>query len=342
VPDEPLGRAAAVVREAFDVDRVSVARFDGPCDRFEIVADAGANLLAPGTALPVSTCSYFAEAAQGRAFSDADFDASEAFARPLDGVVLASGFHSGCSVPVRRAGRTVGALSLSAATRALDMAQTVAELEVIADALADRLEQPTGIDAAPVLICHADALAGRGIARLVERHGGTRASVAPTVDEAIALAVGTPPQVVICDDWVDGLRVDEVARRLRAAGVAAPLVVVSSRNTPDNLRASLLAGASAHVARRDAVATLPAALSAVRGGGTMLPAAGSDNTPHLTQREHELLEVLDEGLRFKQVAVRLRITEATAKTHARNLFRKLDATSRTEALHAARERGLLA
>jgi LuxR family maltose regulon positive regulatory protein len=62
----------------------------------------------------------------------------------------------------------------------------------------------------------------------------------------------------------------------------------------------------------------------------------------LTAREQELLESLEEGLRFKQVARRLAISEATAKTHARNLFRKLDATSRAEAVHAARGCGLLA
>lgn len=42
------------------------------------------------------------------------------------------------------------------------------------------------------------------------------------------------------------------------------------------------------------------------------------------------------------MARRLGITEATAKTHARNLFRKLGATSRGEAVRAARDRGLLA
>jgi DNA-binding NarL/FixJ family response regulator len=62
----------------------------------------------------------------------------------------------------------------------------------------------------------------------------------------------------------------------------------------------------------------------------------------LTRREHELLECLEEGLRFKQAARRLGISEATAKTHARHLFRKLGATSRAEAVHAARVRGLLA
>ena len=62
----------------------------------------------------------------------------------------------------------------------------------------------------------------------------------------------------------------------------------------------------------------------------------------LTERERQLLQSLEEGLRFKQIAPRLGISEATAKTHARNLFRKLDATSRAEAVHAARERGVLA
>jgi LuxR family transcriptional regulator, maltose regulon positive regulatory protein len=61
----------------------------------------------------------------------------------------------------------------------------------------------------------------------------------------------------------------------------------------------------------------------------------------LTGRERQLLQSLEEGLRFKQIACRLGISEATAKTHARNLFRKLDATSRAEAVHAARELRLL-
>lgn len=309
--------------------------------RFEIVADSGADLLPPGTALPVSTCSYFVEAAQGRAFSAADFGVADAFARPLDGVVVASGFHSGCSVPIRGAGRPVGAVSLSAAACGSPTAGTVADLEAVADALADAVGPGGRAGAAAVLVCHDDVLAGRGIARLVERDRDVRAGVARTLADAVAAAVAAPPDVVICDDWVGGHRVDEVAARLRAAGVTAPLVVLSSHDTPETLRTSLRAGAAAHVARGDVLHALPAALTAVRAGGTVLPAPRTDPEARLTQREHEVLAVLDEGLRFKQVALRLDITLATAKTHARNLFRKLDATSRTEALRAARERGLL-
>ena len=203
---------------------MSLARIDLRTSRFEIAADAGAELLAPGTALPLSTCSYFAQVSEGRAFHDDDFDRSRAFDRPVDGVILATGFHSGCSVPLRDDGEVVGAISLSTSRRGRAMAGFVAELEPLCEVLVAQM---------------------------------------------------------------DGLRIEAAVRALRSAERARPI---------------------------DA----------------------------LTARERELLECLEEGLRFKQAAARLGISEATAKTHARHLFRKLDATSRAEAVHAARVRGLLA
>jgi DNA-binding NarL/FixJ family response regulator len=203
---------------------VSLARIDLRTSRFEIAADAGAELLAPGTALPLSTCSYFAQVSEGRAFHEDDFDRSRAFDRPVDGVILATGFHSGCSVPLRDAGEVVGAISLSTSRRGQAMTRFVAELEPLCDVLAAQIIR---------------------------------------------------------------LRIDAAMRALRSAEHERPIEA-------------------------------------------------------LTARELQLLECLDEGLRFKQAAARLGISEATAKTHARHLFRKLDATSRAEAVHAARVRGLLA
>jgi DNA-binding NarL/FixJ family response regulator len=172
----------------------------------------------------VSTCSYFAQVSEGRAFHDDDFDRSRAFDRPVDGVILATGFHSGCSVPLRDRGEVVGAISLSASRRGATMGDFATELAPLAGVLVAK---------------------------------------------------------------IDGLRIEAAVRALRSAERALPV-------------------------------------------------------PALTARERELLECLEEGLRFKQAARRLGISEATAKTHARHLFRKLDATSRAEAVHAARVRGLLA
>ncbi len=201
-----LDRVVALVRTAFQVDRVSLARIDPEAGEFTIVTEAGGPLLPPGTVLPLVTCSYFAGAPEGASFGAEDFDASSAFRRPFDGVILAAGYHSGCSVPVRREGRVVGALSFTSSEHRRDMARLPGQLDALADAVSTRL--------------------GRA--------------------------------------------------------------------------------------------------------------------PRLTARERQLLALLDEGLRFKQVAGVLAITEATAKTHGRNLFRKLGASSRAEAVHLGREAGLLA
>jgi DNA-binding NarL/FixJ family response regulator len=244
-------------------------------------------------------------------------------------------------VPVRHRGEVVGAISLSDSQRSEAMAAFVAELEPLADLLAakmtERVEQ-----ALEVLVCHADPLASRGIAGLLEAHGGVRATVAATLAAAREAACACPPDVLVCDDRLDGRGVDAVARALARAGIEAPLLVVSSRDTPEAVRVALAAGAVAHIARRDAVRELPAALDALRRGEALPRPQPARDPAGLTVREQELLECLEEGLRFKQIARRLEISEATAKTHARNLFRKLNATSRAEAVHAARAHGLLA
>jgi two-component system, NarL family, nitrate/nitrite response regulator NarL len=337
-----LRAAAGALRRAFDVDRVSISRIDEPSARFMIAASAGAPLLEPGTSLPVSTCSYFAAAAEGRAFQEPDFDRSRDFTLPLDGVVLASGFHSGCSAPIRRDGRAVGAVSLSASSHRADMTAAPDLLGEVAAVLAGGLEEDAPALPAPaVLVCGGDPLAAGGIARLVERSVGAQAEVATTLGAAVQEGRRRAPDLLLCDDHLGGRSVDEVVEVLRHAEVDAPLLVVASHDSPDSLRAAMLAGAAAYVPRREVPSKLPGALCAVRGGRTVLPAAPPPGE-RLTRRERELVGALDEGLRFKQVARRLGITEATAKTHARNLFRKLGATSRGEAVRAARDRGLLA
>jgi DNA-binding CsgD family transcriptional regulator len=207
---DPLDRAAAVIRAAFGMDRVSVARVDPDAGRFEIVATDGAELLAAGCELPVATCTYFLTTARGEEFAERDFARSRTFDLPLDGVVQAAGFCAGGSAPVRVEGRTIGAISFSDGAPSAGMAGAVHDLVDVGPMLA------------PYLVPHAPAPA-----------------------------------------------------------------------------------------------------------------------PLLSPREHEVLGALEAGLRFKQVALALGISEATAKTHGRNLFRKLDVTSRAEAVHAARVLGIV-
>ena len=61
----------------------------------------------------------------------------------------------------------------------------------------------------------------------------------------------------------------------------------------------------------------------------------------LTLREEEVLRLMAEGLRNKEIAARLGISERTATFHVGNVLSKLGADGRVEAIHLARQRGLI-
>jgi len=78
----------------------------------------------------------------------------------------------------------------------------------------------------------------------------------------------------------------------------------------------------------------------VRGRPSAGP-SGQSPDPVLTQREIELLPFLAEGLSNNQIAEKLFISPVTVKTHLQNIYRKLDAGGRIQAISKARELGLI-
>lgn len=61
----------------------------------------------------------------------------------------------------------------------------------------------------------------------------------------------------------------------------------------------------------------------------------------LTEREKEILELLVQGLSYKEIGGHLNISTNTAKKHVINIYEKLHVNSRAQALHLAYEKGLL-
>jgi DNA-binding CsgD family transcriptional regulator len=97
-------------------------------------------------------------------------------------------------------------------------------------------------------------------------------------------------------------------------------------------------------AQIDAALRAAAAGLIVRGAVPPPPAFGaypSEDAPLLTPREIEVLAAIGDGLSNKEAARRLGISQHTVKFHLEVLFHKLDATSRTEAVHRGLKRGLI-
>jgi DNA-binding NarL/FixJ family response regulator len=164
--------------------------------------------------------------------------------------------------------------------------------------------------------------------------------------EAISLAERRKPDVVLLDlnmPEVGGL---EACARLRTEGDAEVLVLTVSDEEPD-LYAALRVGAAGYLTKDMPPSELiEAVLAVARGEPRIAPAMASrmlvdlgrapsaepsDPLDVLSGRERDVLALLAEGLRNREIAERLVIGEATVKTHVRHVLEKLRFRNRAEA-----------
>ena len=105
--------------------------------------------------------------------------------------------------------------------------------------------------------------------------------------------------------------------------------------------ATLYHEAGAILRRRPKLGTLVAGAEEVRGGVTMVAEQSSGWASTLTAAELRLLPLLTTHLSFREIAERLFVSRNTVKSQAISVYRKLDASSRSEAIERAVELGLV-
>jgi two-component system NarL family response regulator len=138
-----------------------------------------------------------------------------------------------------------------------------------------------------------------------------------------------------------------VVRQLVGEFPAARLIVLSSFAGEEPVFQALQAGARAFLFKDAPRDELLAAVRAVAAGRTFLPPGPAARLAHrmsadeLTDREVEVLGLVAEGLRNKEIAARLGLSEFTVKVHVQNVLAKLGVHDRTEAVTAAARRGII-
>jgi DNA-binding NarL/FixJ family response regulator len=331
---------AQLVGENVQVERVSITFFED--DQFTVVASAGWDLLGRGARLPLETSTHFSTAAAGQPYFAADFRNKSHFSRPVDQLVIGNGFRSGCSIPMKVGDRAVGAISLSSARTDLDIGARFHELAGVATLVAVHRLNPASRTTPTVLVCIDRLLVAHGIARLLESTAGLSAIVVTTVADAVRRAADPAIAAVFSDTYFGGGSVKRLMEAIRPLRPSARLIVVSDHDLPRNRQVAAAAGAaafltSASVGDADLVTAVLAGAArpaAEHGSGARAPIM-------LTPREVDVLVALDRGLTVRRVAAELGLTEATVKGYTRSLFTKLDAHSRSEAVHLARVHGIL-
>lgn len=166
----------------------------------------------------------------------------------------------------------------------------------------------------------------------------------------VPAARASKPDVVLLDlrmPELDGLACLE---RLRANDPTTAVVMLSSYSDRAQIDAARVAGARGYVVKTvepvDLAGVLRTAISqksfTVWGAEKRGESAPTGPTSMLSEREIVVLESVAGGLSNREIGRRLWISEQTVKFHLRNIYRKLDISSRTEAARYAYRNGVVA
>jgi DNA-binding NarL/FixJ family response regulator len=182
--------------------------------------------------------------------------------------------------------------------------------------------------------------------------------VAEAADGAAAVwkAAALRPDVVLMDVRMPGTDGIEATRQVIEAGTAQ-VIVLTTFDMDEYVYGAMRAGAAGFLLKSvDASRLLESVRLVAAGDGVIEPsvtrrlmsAFASAPAPvavagleELTQREHEVLVCLGEGLSNQQIARRLGVGEATVKTHVSRVLTKLDLRSRVQAAVLAKDAGLV-
>jgi DNA-binding NarL/FixJ family response regulator len=174
---------------------------------------------------------------------------------------------------------------------------------------------------------------------------------AADAQEALEQAVRLRPDVVVLDVEIPHGEAPDTVQAIRAACPQTRILILSMYDGPQLLSRLLSVGISGYllksVNRRELVSAIRSVhlfpdrlvLSISRNSVPRLP--GRETEVELSPRELEILELVSRALSNGQVASRLNITEATVKRHLRNVFEKLGAVSRIDAVNKAAARSLI-
>ncbi|WP_427383558.1 response regulator [Janibacter sp. G56] len=175
--------------------------------------------------------------------------------------------------------------------------------------------------------------------------------------EAVEVAREVAPDVVLLDVRLPGLSGPAAAARIREESPSTRILMLTGSDEEEDLFDAVRAGANGYLLKDGEPDKIAASIRAVHGGQSLIPAslaaqllaefaamgrresAFEPGAPTLTEREREVLALVAQGRKNREIAELLFISENTVKNHVRNILEKLQLHSRVEAaLYAVRTR----
>ena len=189
------------------------------------------------------------------------------------------------------------------------------------------------------------------LAKVIGRAEGFRfATDYASAEDALADLPKVKPDVVLMDINLPGMNGVECVRKLKALLPQTQVMMLTVYEDTENIFNALAAGANGYMLKRTPIKELIEAIREMQRGGSPMtthiarlvvqsfqkpaaPAAASGGElSELSEREQQVLDLLAQGLIYKEIAEKLNIGYETVHTYIRRIYEKLQVRTRTEAV----------
>ena len=184
------------------------------------------------------------------------------------------------------------------------------------------------------------------LARVLNRAEGFRCvSQYPSAEDALKDLPNIKPDVVLMDINLPGMNGVECVRQLKPLLPQTQVMMLTVYEDTENIFNALAAGANGYMLKRTSSKELIEAIHEVQRGGSPMSmhiarkvvqsfqkSATAQPTESLSEREQQVLDLLSQGLIYKEISEKLGISYETVHTYIRRIYEKLQVRTRTEAV----------
>lgn len=194
----------------------------------------------------------------------------------------------------------------------------------------------------------------KGLAMIINSHDHIECKYTfPDADKALEVLSVQPVDVVLVDINLPGkINGIDLVEKLKPLHPHMQYMMCTVYEDADLIFKALKVGATGYILKKTPPPKLVEAIFEIQEGGSPMSSqiarkvitsfqqpAVHDVAQLLTKREQELLELLVQGFRYKEIADKLSLSIDTIRSHIRNIYRKLEVQSRAEALNKIYPRG---